>query len=113
MFRPNQIGSLERRTGFDVNARPAYAAAVPLPLAIVHDKDIKQKTTVRSDSSASRGAADEVIVDGVILVPKHIQIKIEDRITIPLGVYEVKSVEPRYSVFGALDHTECGLERLP
>jgi transcriptional regulator of nitric oxide reductase len=114
MFRPNQVGQLQRKTGYDVHARIAYAAAVPLPLAVVHDKNATQKTTVRSDSSASRGAAEELVaIEAKILVPKRVQVAVGDKVILPAGTYAILSTELRYSVFGILDHTECTLEKLP
>ena len=113
MFRPNQTGRLERLTGRDQHSRPTYAAAVPLPHAVIHLNDKNQKTSVRADSSASRGAADEVVVDGKILVAKSLQVARGDRVHVGDGIYAIMATHKRWTVFGLFDHTECVLERLP
>ncbi|MER9176317.1 hypothetical protein NKH72_22315 [Mesorhizobium sp. M0955] len=107
------MGQIERLIGRDVHARDIYAAAVALPHAVIALEDKDQKTTVRADSSASRGAAEETVVDGKILVPSTVSLSRRDRVTLSTGTYAIIATHPRYTVFGVLDHIECLLERMP
>lgn len=111
MFEPNLVGKLQKRTGRDVHARPTFSAARDCPFAAVNLAYGVQPTTVRADSSASRGAADEIVaVRSKILVPTYIEIAIGDRFTFTGVNFEVKNMHPRHSVMGSLDHFEVDLE---
>lgn len=114
MFRPNRTGKLYSWTGRDKHAREIFDEPKTIPLAIVKLKPLIHATTVRADSSASRGTADEIRVNGKILVPPHVSIKIDDRIELDGEIYRVLIVEPRYAVIGGrLDHYEVDLGAPP
>lgn len=110
MFRPNQTGLLHSRIGRDKHARETFAEPRQIQLAVVQLEPTVQPTTVRSDSSASRGTADEIRVVGKILVPANVEIKIDDRVELQAGLYRVLMVHPRYAVIGGRhDHNEIDL----
>lgn len=112
MFLPNLYGTLEKKTGYDVNADRKFASKVDCPYAAVNMKIDVQKTSVRADSSASRGSADEVAATrAVILVPAFVSVGLGDRFTDAIGErFFISSLHPRYSVGGVLDHYELALE---
>lgn len=114
MFEPNLTGKLRSRTGRDVHGRPTLAAERDCPFAAVNLAYGSQKTTVRADSSASRGAADETAaVRAKILVPEYVTINIGDRFTYSGVHYEVANLHHRHSVLGPVDHIEVDLELSP
>lgn len=114
MFEPNQVGKLMRLTGRDVHSRPTYAGPVDCPFGIVNLDVGAEKTIVRADSSASRGAADETISKRAkILVASYVQVGIGDRFEFDGVAFLIKSKHVRRSVMGDVDHFECDMELLP
>jgi hypothetical protein len=114
MFRPNAIGKLSVRSGRDFHARETYSEPIDCPFAPVNLDNAAVRTTVRADSSASRGAADErVALEARILIVPYLNPKIGDRFQFEDIVYRIAGVHRRRSVFGGLDHYDCSLEALP
>ncbi len=115
MFIPNQHGTLEKMVGYDVNAEKAYGVPIECPYGVVNMVIGAQKTSVRADSSASRGAADEIATTrSTILVPPYVGVSLNDRFISREGYkFIVNMIHPRYSVSGVLDHIEVGLEVTP
>jgi hypothetical protein len=113
-FTPNQVGVLYRVTGRDIHGRPTLSEALPCKFAVVNAKRQSEKTSVRADSSASRGAADEITTGlGRILVARHQVIEIGDIFVFDGDSYDVNSKHVRRSVSGQVDHYECDLEVRP
>lgn len=114
MFRPNLIGRISNAVGYDVHARPLYSDERDCPFAPVNLAVGSQKTSVRADSSASRGTADEIaVMRGKILVPAYVEIEIGDRFAFAGAVYRIEMKHVRMSVTGQIDHFECDVELLP
>lgn len=114
MFEPNNVGLLYRVIGRDVHSRPTYAPAVECPFAPVNMQTGAQKTSVRADSSASRGAGDELaVMRGKILVVRYVAIDIGDKFEFEGVNYRVSRKHIRRAVAGAIDHIECDLELIP
>lgn len=114
MFQPNQIGKLSRLTGRDVHAREIYAEPTDCPFGAVNLDVGTQKTNVRADSSASRGAADEIAtVRAKILVSPLVVIGIGDRFQFDGITYRIQSKHTRRSIMGGVDHFECAMEIVP
>jgi hypothetical protein len=108
MFTPNRSALLLKRTGRDKHAREIFAPASDVRIAIVRRITRIGKTTVRQDSSASRGAAEETLADIKILI-KPTAIAKDDRMIIDGDTFRVVEVHPRYTVYGGLDHYEVDL----
>lgn len=114
MFTPNLVGKLFRASGYDNYGRPGFSDSfVQCPFASVTLKKVAQKTSVRADSSASRGAADEIVSNARILVPAYIVIEIGDEFEFDGNRFRVMTKHVRRSVFGRVDHIECDLGILP
>lgn len=114
MFSPNLIGALRNRTGRDVHGMAVYGDPVICPFAVVNLERRSQKTSVRADSSGSRGSADEVASTNLkILVPSYVVINVDDEFTFEGERYQVSTKHKRRSVAGGVDHIECDLEVLP
>lgn len=107
----NLVGSLKRQNGFDIHGRQKFDDPIPCPFSPVNLALESDKTSVRSDSSGSRGSADRSAVEeGQILLPKTVSVKNGDVFSFGGVSYKVMSVHPRYSVCGQLDHHDCKLE---
>jgi hypothetical protein len=107
MFTPNAtavwLKKAPRRT---LTGGEIFEAPRPIAIGIVELADAAAPTTVRADSSASRGAADQRISDAKILIPPAFAISIGDVLKVDGINLEIASVQPRRSVFGKLDHRE-------
>lgn len=113
-FTPNLVGMIQRKSGYDIHGRPVLSEPTPCQFAIVNAKRQQDKTSVRADSSASRGMADEITTGlGRILVAKHESVEIGDVFSFDGDSYDVKSKHVRRSVFGEIDHFECDIEVRP
>lgn len=63
-------------------------------------------TTVRADSSATRGHAQEILSDAWLLVAHNEPIKISDRLRLAGFTLKIVAIRPRFGVFGTHDHNE-------
>jgi hypothetical protein len=73
-----------------------------------------EKTSVRADSSASRGSTDEMVATRAkILIANYVQCAIGDRFAFEGMTYLIISMHVRRSVMGNIDHFECDLEITP
>lgn len=113
MFLPNSECLLRKRASRDKYGQEQLGDAVTIQYAPVDLERVKQKTSVRSDSSASRGQADQVVSQAKILVPANTVLAMDDQVEIEGYFYRVAAAHPRKSVFGRLDHHEITLEAWP
>lgn len=113
-FTPNLVGTIQRVQDRDVHGRPVLSAPVDCQFAVVNAKRQREKTSVRADSSASRGMAEETTTAlGCILVAKHERIEIGDLFFFDGDTYDVTSKHVRRSVYGEIDHFECDIQVRP
>ena len=97
-----------------MHGRAVYGPVGECPFAPVNLAVGADKTSVRADSSASRGAADELAaVRAKILVVPYVPIEIGDRFVFEGVNYQVSRKHIRRSVAGVVDHVECDLEVTP
>lgn len=96
------------KRGNDVYGMPIDGIIVKTRCAIVKMKQIAQHTTVRADSGATRGHADEAVIDAVLLLPKEREPVFDSVISVIGKTLRVSSVTPRFTVMGRLDHYEVG-----
>jgi len=111
MFVPNTTGVLRRQTGSNIYGEPTYGHPKTVPCGVVRLAIAAEATSVRTDSSASRGAADEPEAVAKILFPANVDISIGDRFEIQTIILRCKKIEPRLAVTGKLDHWECDFDR--
>ena len=81
-------------------------APVSAVCAIVKLEVSSQHTTVRTDSSATHGFADENVADAVLLLSNKITIMPNDVITVRGVTLKVVGVRHRMNVMGRIDHYE-------
>lgn len=113
MFLPNNKGFLSRKNGTNAYGETSWSDPVEVECGVVHLNKKMDKTTVRTDSSATRGHAEEFLSDSKILFPAYVQIGLDDRFEIHGIVMVATSVEKRYAVTGDLDHYEVDFRIAP
>lgn len=103
---------IARATGrFDNSGNELYGPDRPALCAVVKLNNRSEKSTVRADSSGSRGAAQEVLADIVLLFKAPNAPQLEDRITIDGMQVIVTARMPRHLVTGAIDHYQVECEK--
>lgn len=107
MFRSNNTCTIRTSSGkTDVYGKPTPGNSYKEACAIVK-LDIRNLTSsVRTDSSATRGNARELIADSVILLNKATRGNIDDVIVVAGYELRILTKQPRFSATGALDHYE-------
>jgi hypothetical protein len=112
MFIPNQTCHIRRKsTQINLYGEYTYGAKETIHFALVRFDNKQEDSTVRADSSATRGNIKEFHASGRILVAKNHNPLSGDLVIINKTVFEIKEVEPRYNVLGKLDHWECDLKK--
>lgn len=112
-FLPNTTAKLSRMIGINIHSEPSFAAPVLVECGIVTLADSARPTSVRADSSASRGTIEEKVTDAKILFLPSAYPKIGDKVELQALVLRCKAVQPRLAVTGRLDHYECDFEVWP
>jgi len=111
MFQPNVLCALTQATDrTDLYGNPIMGRVRPAKCGIVKLRVGDQNATVRADSSASRGAAQEIVADAVLLFPHIYGVKVDDVINIIGYTLKVTQVFPRHNVNGQIDH--CQVEAM-
>lgn len=112
MFRPNITVDLHRRQDqMDIYGNQGYEPAVKVRCAIVSLDATVLKSSVRADSSASRGRAEEETVEAKLLFLPGEQIKQGDLVIVDGEQIEVITVEKRRNTSGKIDHLEVDFRR--
>lgn len=108
MFNPNNTCVLRKATAtLDVRGERTYLPPKRgVPCAVVSLDLLIDKTSVRADSSGSRGRAEEQQGDALLLFPTYVTIANLDIVEVDGVTLEVISVFPRRNVLGQLDHFE-------
>lgn len=106
MFKPNQKCRIQLSAGNDVYGQPKPGVLVTEGCSIVRLMIRNEKSSVRADSSASRGNARELQADAVILLTTSTKAKIDDVIEIGGAKFKISGSFPRHDVNGRLDHIE-------
>lgn len=110
MFIPNVRCSYKRRVKLDLYGAAVYGPRTPALCGIVRLEEQSDPSSVRADSSASRGSVKEEITQSRLLFPVSVKLKQGDIVEIGDFVLVVQSVWPRYSVSGRLDHWQLDLQ---
>ena len=105
MFIPNLTCSITKSDGgFDRYGQPIPGRTFTSKCSIVRLRVEDEKTSVRSDSSATRGMARENVADARLMFPANTDIEMGDRIDIQGVSLRTMSVFPRHAVSGKFDH---------
>lgn len=112
MFIPNNTCFMRRKgVGFDKYGQPSFGNKQKIKYALVRYDTVTEDSTVRADSSATRGNIKEYHASGRILVPINVVPDFGDLFIIEGKVFRAKKVEPRYNVLGRLDHYQIDYEK--
>tara|TARA_B100000749_G_scaffold148090_1_gene113659 strand:+ start:648 stop:1013 length:366 start_codon:yes stop_codon:yes gene_type:complete len=112
MFRANTTCTLQSQTGeLDIFGNPVFVKPVTVPCAVVSYDLSVQKSSVRADSSGSRGRAEQLEGVARFLFRRTQKIKTGDIITKDGFTLEVIEVFPRRDVSGRLDHLEVDMKK--
>lgn len=106
MFIPNLPCLIRKKTKPDVYGKSGVGPAVPERCSVVKIKHLSVDTTKRGDSGASRSHADEFVTENRVLLLPKTNVMIDDQLAVIGYTIRVKSMHPRYSVLGELDHWE-------
>lgn len=109
MFKPNIPCKIYRSSGqTDVYGQPKPTTIILERCAVINLNMKSLKTTVRADSSASRGAASEEVLDAFLLMAKTTKTQIDDVVEVAGVKVRVTRKFPRHDLTGRLDHYEIG-----
>jgi hypothetical protein len=112
MFRPNNFCYVRRKLpGYNKYGEENYGDKEKIPFAQVRYDTKKEDSTVRADSSATRGNIKEYHASGRLLVPVSVKPDWGDLFIVHGKVFRVKQLEPRYNVLGQLDHYQIDYEK--
>jgi hypothetical protein len=108
MLRPNLYCTIEKHVadGHNVFGEEVLSPAVREPCAIVKLRHQSQHTTVRADSSGSRGHGDEFLTNNKILLMANTIADLNDKMVIQGVSIRIISKFPRHHINGTLDHYE-------
>ena len=109
MFRANQNCLVHVASGkTDVYGMPLPGLKYKERCAVIKMNIKSAKSAVRADTSATRGNAQELETDTVLLMNKNTRASIDDNIEMAGHQFRVNAIQPRYDLLGALDHFEIG-----
>lgn len=112
MFIPNRTAYTRKRsTTTDAFGQYSFGDKQAVRIAVVRFDTKTDDSTVRADSSATRGNIKEYHTSGRVLVDKRHVPEWGDLLIIDKKVFRIMEVEPRYNVAGQLDHYECDTEK--
>lgn len=106
LFKPNLTCEHRKPAGMNVYGEERLGDPVIIGCAIIKMMLKNMDSSVRADSSASRGAAIEQQLEGKILVEPTSNVEIDDQLVIDGIKVRVQSKFPRHSLSGKLDHYE-------
>lgn len=107
MFKPNQTCTItlaSRKT--DLYGRPLPGRKVRERCSVVFLNVTQEHSSVRADSSASRGNAEETTASAKLLMTTATKASVDDIIEIGGAVLKISGKSPRFDVRGNLDHYE-------
>lgn len=112
VFTRNVLCRVTPYVGTDVYGAPVAGATRTEKCAVVKLTQTTQHTTVRADSGATRGHADEEVADAVLLFSKQSTIGLGDHVVVSGVSLRVASIRQRFDVMSRLDHFEvrCAIE---
>ena len=104
MFRPNKTCRIQLSSGNDVYGQPLPVTYVTERCAVVKISVKNEKSSVRADSSASRGNAMEFETESTLLMTANSKVKIDDIIEVMGFRLKVTGKLPRVNLEGGIDH---------
>lgn len=107
MFFPTVPCTITRVGNFNQYGEEATEGTFRERCGVVRLRRDRAHSTVRSDSSATRGHADEDRADVIILLTANTNARIGDKLQIDkFMTIRIQNLHPRYNIPGRLDHYE-------
>lgn len=106
MFAPTSKVRVQKRDGNTIYGQPRLGAWTTENCVVLRLRRRTEKSSVRADSSASRGNAEETQVDAILLAPPKTAMKVNDIIEIRGMKLRVTGMEDRFDLLGKLDHVQ-------
>lgn len=107
MFKPNAWCFITRASGeTDVYGMPIGSVRIKEPCTPLKIEGKVERSSVRADTSASRGNARELQVLAKFLLPPTTGARIDDLLEWQGDTLRISGKMPRYNLQGALDHYE-------
>lgn len=104
MFIPNLYCTITKSGSTDVYGQTTLGEIFPTKCSVVKLMTRLEKTSVRADSSASRGNAEETTASARLLFSKTTDIREGDKVDVLGQSLRVTVVFPRLDVNGVLNH---------
>ena len=96
--------SLVTKIGTDLYGQDIWGEKRITKCSVIKLIKSAKNTTVRADSSGTRGHADEVVADLVALLSKRVKVFLGDVLTIEGTNFRVTGIQPVFSIMGKVDH---------
>jgi len=109
MLNPTVSCTIERLSKTDLYGKEKLADPVALMCAVVRLSNASEKTSVRADSSASRGTASEITRDCRLLFLPSTSMKFGDKLNIAGMELKVAEIQTRFDMRGKPDHLQVDL----
>ncbi len=112
LFLPQMTGTLHRFSAHDLYGVATYAGARQVGVGIVRLSSGVVRSSVRADSSASRGRSEEPQILGEVLLEAAANPGPDDKLVLRNISYRVISAEPRFDLLGNVAHHQVVLGAL-
>lgn len=106
LFKPNLTCQVRTPNGKNAYGEETLGPPTLVPCAIIYLRSAVRESSVRADSSPSRGAAREKVIEAKLLTVANAAVKLDDQIEVAGYKLRVSSVFPRHDLEGVLDHYE-------
>lgn len=100
--------SIYRKSGVNIYGDAKYEFIQRAQVGVVRFVESIDKTSVRADSSASRGKAEQAEFDAVFIAPLDVSIKMEDVLIMDGKKMRVDYIHRRWGLRGRAGHYEIG-----
>ena len=111
MLKPNVQCKITRKKGTDLYSQPILSVPTPAKCGVVRLFSESKRSSVRVDSSATRGSAREPDNNAILLFLPIVDLNIGDRVDVRGISLRVVSIFPRFDPTGAkVDHNQVELE---
>lgn len=107
LFNPNATCVIVKTVSFNKYGEPERYDRITEKCAVLRAKRNIKKSSVRADSSASRGNAIENIADYWLILMPDTKAEINDLIEIHDVQVKIIELIPRFGLSGKHDHTEA------
>jgi hypothetical protein len=110
MFSPNTKIRVQTTVGTNLYGQPKPGVWHTESCSIVRLELRSEKTSVRADTSATRGNARELQADLVLLMVKNTKACIDDILELRGQQFRIIAMQERYDTFGRSDHFEVSAQ---